>query len=338
MSTARKVFIDGPAWVGDMVMAQTLFKLLKQNEPAITIDVLAPAATRPLLERMPEVNRIWTSPFQHGDLSIQRRYQFAKQLKSMEYHWAIVLRNSYKSALIPYWANIPRRTGWLGEWRYGVINDWRQLNKERHPLMIERFMALALEKNATLPNPYPQPALIVTENSVTATLKNLNLTHSHEPLLILCPGAEYGPAKRWPMEYYADVAKVKLKHGWRVWLLGSKKEKDITDQMNQLNEGHCVDLAGRTTLTEAIDLLSLATLVVSNDSGLMHIAAALGRKIVVLYGSSSAKFTPPLTQHAKMLSLNLACSPCFKKECPFGHLNCLKKLSVNEVLTAMDEG
>lgn len=337
MSLPQKIFIDGPAWIGDMVMAQVLFKWLKQQFPSASIDVLAPVFTEPLLKRMPEIDRIWVSPFEHGDLRLMQRYFFAKKLRSMEYEWAIVLRNSFKSALIPYWANIPRRTGWLGEWRYGLLNDLRILDKARYPLMIERFLALALAKNAPLPKDYPLPKLVVTENSVRQTLQHLRLTHNDAPILILCPGAEYGAAKRWPMAYFAEIAKAKLKKQWHVWLLGSNKDREITGQINVLNDGRCVDLAGRTQLTEAIDVLSLATVVVSNDSGLMHIAAALDRYLVVLYGSSSPTFTPPLTKRVKMLTRTLTCSPCFKRECPLGHMDCLKQLSPELVLAAIDE-
>ena len=264
------------------------------------------------------------------------RKSFAKTLRAAGYDWAIVLRNSFKSALIPYWARIARRTGWLGEARYFLLNDWRKLDKARYPLMIERFMALASVPCAALPTPYPTPQLTVTAEDVQQTLSSLSVCKPLGPLLIVCPGAEYGAAKRWPAEHFAAVAKEKLQQGWNVWLLGSSKERVITEEMNQLCGGRCTDFSGRTTLNQAIDLLSLATTVVCNDSGLMHIAAALGVQLVVLYGSSSAKFTPPLSERVNLLSLNLSCSPCFKRECPLQHLNCLRQLLPTRVLEVMD--
>lgn len=340
MEVPKKIFIDGPAWVGDMVMAQSLFKQLKQSFPDVTIDVLAPAWAQGVLERMPEVHRVWLSPFGHGDLKIKQRYQLAKSLRVEQYEWAIVLRNSFKSALIPFWAKIPRRTGWRGEMRYIVLNEQRKLNKQHHPLIVERYLALASLPSAAkapLSKPYPLPRLSIDERSLTNALQKLALPRPTTPVLILCPGAEFGPSKRWPVEYFAEIAKAKLHQGWQVWLLGSKKDQSITASINVLTDGRCADLAGRTELTEAIDLLSLANLVVSNDSGLMHVAAAVGCKVVALYGSTPTQIAPPLVDHAKMLSLNLSCSPCFKRECPLGHFNCMKKMSPTQVLTAMEE-
>ncbi len=335
-NTINKILIVGPAWVGDMVMAQTLFKVLKQQHPQAMIDVLAPAWTRPLMERMPEINQALDSPFAHGALQLRQRYQLGKRLRTEKYDWAIVLPGSFKSALAPFWAKIPRRTGWLREQRYGILNDWRRLDKNKYPLMIERFIALALAKDAPLPVAPAFPALRVSPAAVEATLAKQGVSRPAKPLLVLCPGAEFGPAKRWPSQHYAAVAQEKLAQGWTVWLLGSKKDQPVTEEINALTQHRCIDFAGKTALTEAVDLLSLATVVVTNDSGLMHIAAALGRAIVVMYGSSSQKFTPPLTKRVRTLSLNLACSPCFKRECPLGHLKCLQELAPTSVMQAID--
>lgn len=335
MKSLSRVLIDGPAWIGDMVMAQTLFKLLKQRHPQASLDVLAPAWTQPLLERMPEVARAIALPFNHGELQLRQRYKFAKTLREHGYDQAILLRNSLKSALIPYWAQIKHRTGWLGELRYGLVNDWRRLNKNTHPSMAERFMALALEEGATLPTSYAFPRLEVSAEQVQTALYQHGLQRSR-PILALCAGAEYGPAKRWPAEYFAEIANAKMQAGWQVWLFGSEKDKSITRKINLLCDEHCVDLAGKTSLAQAIDLLSLAQVVVTNDSGLMHIAAALGCVVIALYGSSSPEFTPPLAEKVSKLSLNLACSPCFQRECPLGHLNCLQNLRPLQVLQAID--
>ncbi len=333
MKTPQKILVDGPAWIGDMVMAQSLFKLLKQQYPDACIDVLAPQWTAPLLSCMPEINQQIILPFKHGELRWRQRYDFAKTLRHHHYDWAILLRNSFKSALIPFWAKIPQRTGWLGEWRFGLLNDWRTLDKTHYPLMIERFMALAYPAKTALQKPYPLPQLKLDADAVNDSLQTFQLD-TKRPIAALCPGAEYGPAKRWPAEHFAKVAQEKLAKGWQVWLMGSANDKTINDKINALCQQRCLNLAGRTNLAQAIHLLSLSRVVITNDSGLMHIAAALDRPLVVLYGSSSPTFTPPLSEKVKILSLALSCSPCFKRTCPLGHTNCLKQLLPTEVLQA----
>ncbi len=332
----ERILIVGPAWVGDMMMAQTLFKLIKQRNPNSVLDVLAPSWTKPLLDRMPEVNESLDLPFAHGELRVRDRYRLGRLLRSRGYDQAFVLPNSYKSALIPFWANIPRRTGWVGELRYGLLNDIRHLDEARFPLMIQRFMALALLPNENLPEVYPRPELTLSAESVASTLQRFRLMTSDEPILALCPGAEFGSSKRWPPEYFAEIAKTKLSEGWRVWLLGSAKDKVITDQIDALTDHRTLNLAGNTSLTEVIDLLSLANFVVTNDSGLMHVAAALNRPTVVMYGSTSPKFTPPLSERVQILRLDLPCSPCFQRECPLRHFNCMIELKPDLVLSAMD--
>lgn len=329
-----KILIHGPAWVGDMVMAQVLFKLLKQQHPNAQIDVIAPPWSEPLLARMPEVNRTYTLPVAHGELNLHLRRDMAKKVRLKSYDQAIVMPNSFKSALIPWMAGIKKRTGWIGEWRYGLLNDYR-VNKKPYPKMVEQFAALAFPKVTPLPK-LPRPQLLISPKDVELALDTFQL-NLEKPVLVLCPGAEFGPAKCWPPEHYAVVAQQKLTEGWQVWLMGSTKDQAQTALIQTLTGHRCVDLAGKTNLAQAIDLLSTASLVVSNDSGLMHIAAALSRKLVVIYGSTDPKFTPPLGAHVKILSLHLPCSPCFKRVCPLGHLNCLKNLTPDRVLSALHE-
>lgn len=347
MPQSSKILVVAPAWVGDMVMAQALFKLLKRRLPAAIIDVLAPVWAQTLLERMPEVRKVIPMPLGHGQLQLKKRWQLGRALRAEHYDQSIVLPNSWKSAVIPWAAKIPQRTGWFGEWRLGTLNDARFLNKQQLPLMAQRFLALGLSKeNAVLVSerdsmaaiaPY-HPQLRVSAESVAQALSKFNLSKTYaQPILALCPGAEYGSAKRWPAEYYAAVAKARLAAGWAVWIFGSAKDQPIAAEIQQQLQNAAVDFTGRTTLGEAVDLLSLATVVVSNDSGLMHIAAALQRPLVVLYGSSSPQFTPPLSDHVKILTLQLFCSPCFQRECPLHHLKCLHDLSPSLVLQAIDE-
>lgn len=331
------ILIIGPSWVGDMVMAQTLFTCLKQRHPDCQIDVLAPDWSRPILERMPEVRNALSFPLGHGVLELATRRKIGKSLAG-QYDQAILLPNSLKSALVPFFAGIPKRTGWKGEMRYGLLNDVRNLDKQRLPLMIERFMALAYEPDAALPKPYPQPRLVIGNASREAALAKFGLSLDR-PVLALCPGAEFGEAKRWPAEHYAKVAELKIRAGWQVWLFGSKNDHPGCEEIRaRLIPGlreESVNLAGETSLAEAIDLLSCAGAVVSNDSGLMHVAAALNRPLVAVYGSTSPQFTPPLADQVEIVRLGLECSPCFERTCRFGHYDCLRELKPRPVIEAL---
>ncbi len=335
-----KILIVGPSWVGDMVMAQTLFIELKRRYPKSVIDVLAPNWSHPILERMPEVNNAIMMPVGHGALELGKRWKLGQKLKEVTYDQAIVLPNSLKSALIPCFAGIEKRTGWRGEMRYGLINDIRLLDKSRYPLMVERFVALGVAPNAELPSPIAPPHLRVEPENVRSALNSFQL-QTEMPVLALCPGAEFGEAKRWPADYYAAVAQHQIQQGWQVWIFGSANDHRIAEQIrSQLSlqdQTHCHNLAGSTSLADAVDLMSLAKAVTTNDSGLMHIAAALDRPLVVLYGSSSPDFTPPLNQQVKILRTGIACSPCFKRECPLGHLKCLKDLSKDQVIESLEQ-
>lgn len=318
-----------------MVMAQSLFMALKQQHEQCLIDVLAPQWSLAILERMPEVRKAIVMPLGHGQFDFKGRKALGKSLRSEQYDQAIVLPNSWKSALIPYFSNIPKRTGYLGEVRWGLLNDSRRLNKEFLTKTVQRFVALATAPCAVLPD-IPQPRLLIDPASVDAVKRAFGIVEAKGKVLGLCPGAEYGPAKRWPEEHYANVAKQALAKGWQVYLFGSAKDELVTAKINELAGGRCRDFAGKTSLTEALDLMSLCDAVVSNDSGLMHVAAALNIKTVALYGSSDPNFTPPLHPDAQVISLNLSCSPCFKRECPLGHLDCLTKIAPDRVFALLD--
>lgn len=342
-----KFLIIGPAWIGDMVMAQGLFISLKQQYAKINIeikiDVIAPDWTRPLLDRMPEVNQTLSLPFKHGEFSLIKRWALGKSLRSEKYDRAIVLPNSWKSAIIPYAAKIPLRTGWRGEMRYGLLNDIYYLDKKKYPLMIERFVALDSANKSRDDNSGKldiKPKLNINKISREQAIQKYNLDISTK-IIALCPGAEFGASKRWPETYYAEVAHYLLEKNHQVWLMGSQKDKIITDQINHLTQNRCKNLAGKTSLSEAIDLLSLASIVITNDSGLMHIAAALERPLIALYGSTDPGFTPPLSHPdiTKILEINpenLNCRPCFQRECPLKHHQCMNDLLPLRVLEALN--
>lgn len=337
------VLVVGPSWVGDMVMAQSLFIRLREIYPQVSIDVLAPGWTLPLIERMPQIRRGIDLPVGHGALQWGVRRQIARDLKVQGYDQALLLPNSFKSALIPFWARIPKRTGFTGELRFGLLNDRRRLDKQVWSMTVERFLHLADAPDSAAIGHIPKPSLAVSEEGRSQAMADLELSDQSASVLALCPGAEYGSAKRWPTAQFAALASRYLKRGWQVWLFGSGKDADVCGAIADAAPG-CVDLAGKTRLGQAIDLLSAATAVVSNDSGLMHVAAALNRPLVALYGSSDPGFTPPLSDNHKVLRLGLGCSPCFKRECPLGdeddadsaYLRCLRDIKVDSVADALD--
>lgn len=331
---SKKILIIGPSWVGDMVMAQSLFMELKKQQPHCQIDVLAPAWSFPLLERMPEVTDAIEMPLTHGQFGWGLRKTIGKQLQQSQYDQAILLPNSWKSALIPFFAKIPLRTGFLGEARWGLLNDARSLDKKDLSMTVQRFVALAFDKNQANIK-YLTPALKIKASDQQAAIKKFEIDTSKK-IIALCPGAEYGPAKQWPAKHYAELAKQKIAEGWGVFIFGSVKDKAVSAEINKLAANNCQDFSGKTSLAEAIDLMSLADVVVSNDSGLMHVAAALDKKLVAIYGSSDPKFTPPLNKEAKILNLNLECAPCFKRECPLGHTNCLLDILPAQVLAEIE--
>ncbi len=324
-----KILVIAPSWVGDAVMVQPLLRRIKELHPASEIDLFAPAWVAPVFERMAEVRRVEINPLAHGEFSFKLRRQLGHALKEHHYQQAIVLPNSWKSALVPFFAGIPLRTGFVGELRYGLLNDARPLDKQALPLMVERFAQLAERPGSALPRPVPHPRLNASEASRDKTLAKLELIPT-QPIAAFCVGAEYGPAKRWPAEHFARLAE-RLSERYAVWLFGSAKDAAIGHAIEQLSGGRALNLCGKTDLAEAIDLLSLSQLVVTNDSGLMHVAAALDKPLVAIFGSSSPSFTPPLSDKARIASLQLPCSPCFKRECPYGHLDCLVKLTPAQV-------
>lgn len=320
-----RILIVAPAWIGDAVLAQPLFARLKRRHPGIALTALAPPWVLPVLRRMPEVDDVIENPFDHGTLGVAERRRFAKTLTG-RYDHAIVLPNSFKSALIPFFAGIALRTGYIGEARFGLLNDRRRLDEKALPLMVERFAALGEAPGKALVRPVPPPRLRVDTVARDATLARLGL-NTERRVIAFCPGAEYGIAKRWPAAYYAELAATFTHEGRHVWLLGSPKDAAVADEIVEGSNGRCVNLCGKTRLDEAVDLMSCADFVVTNDSGLMHVAAALDRPLVAIFGSSSPRFTPPLSVRARVVRLDLPCSPCFKRECPLKHFKCMMDLT-----------
>lgn len=330
----KRILIVGPSWVGDTIMAQCLFKLIKAEQPDAVIDVLAPEWTHSILACMPEVNAAIMLPIGHGEFKLATRWRLAKQLKDKQYDEAIVLPNSFKSALIPWLAGIPKRTGWRGEFRYGVLNDVRVLDKNRYPLNIEQYMALGVKRGDELKQPYHYPSLTIDTAIQAEALQRLNLA-TDKKILAISPGAAFGSAKCWPVEHFAKVANAKLNEGWAVWLFGSANDKPVIDAINAATENRCENLAGKLVLQETVALFAKADGVLTNDSGLMHVAAALHKPIVALYGPTSPAFTPPLALAATVLRTYLDCQPCFERVCPLKHQKCMTELLPERVMAAM---
>ncbi len=331
MADAR-LLVVGPSWVGDMVMAQSLFKTLKRDYPNATIDVLAPGWSLPIVARMPEVRRGIALDVGHGEFGWSTRKSLGESLREERYDRAIVLPRSLKAALVPWFANIPTRTGFRGEMRYGLINDMRPFDKALLDQTVKRFVALGLEAD-DFPDDCEQPELRTDPENLQAAMQRLSLG-AERPVVAMMPGAEYGPAKCWPIDYFARLAAELDAAGYEVWVLGS--EKDRPSGIRIAEQSAAKNVCGQTSLEDVIDLLSVAGQVVSNDSGLMHVAAAVGCHVHAIYGSSSPGFTPPLTGRRDIHYLGLSCSPCFKRECPLGHLNCLRQIEVAQIFASIE--
>ena len=330
MPSNRAILVIAPSWIGDIVMAQSLFLSLARDEPGVSIDVVAPGVSRPLISRMREVRNFIPSPFSHGELALGNRAAFGRQLIG-QYSQAYVLPGSWKSAVVPYFAAVPRRCGYLREWRWGLLNDVRQLPRHLKRSTARAYQGLAdpavLEDAARL----LRPSLRIDQLNQQRLLRSLSL--ARDGYACLAPGAEYGPAKRWPSRHWSGLADRFAAQGLQAVVLGSAREQLLAEAICSKSNS-AINLAGKTDLADVVDLAAGCRIVVANDSGLMHVAAAAGRPVVALYGSTSPEDTPPLSASARSLFLGLSCSPCRKRVCPLGHHDCLEKLTIDRVMDA----
>jgi len=314
----QRILVIAPNWIGDALMAQPLLARLREKRPDMKLDVLAPEWVAPVARRMPEVDEVIPVPFRHGSLQIGSRWKLGRALRR-RYDEAIVLPNSWKAAIVPFLADIPVRSGYVGESRYGLLN---RLYRKPDRRMREHYARLAEAPGDEPRQPLPQSCLETDSAQVAATCRKFQV---QPPYAVLCPGAEYGPAKRWP--YFADLAR---RLPIPAVLLGSRNDASAAQGVAGKN------LVGQTTLDEAIDLIAGAQYIVTNDSGLMHVAAALGRPLVALFGSSSPEKTPPQSSSGstgtRVLWLKPECSPFFQRECPLGHFRCMREISVDHVM------
>jgi heptosyltransferase-2 len=314
-----RILVVAPNWIGDALMAQPLLARLHENTVGLQLDLLAPAWVSPVLRRMPEVAEVIEVPFRHGGLQLRERWRVGRRLRTRGYQQAIVLPNTWKSALVPFFASIPVRSGYVGESRYGLLN--LTYRKSGAPMLLH-YARLSEPPGMEVRQPLPHPRLVVPTSAIESSKRNFGIAGTYA---VLCPGAEYGPAKRWP--YFKELAG---RLPMPAVILGSRNDAEAARDIPGKH------LVGATTLDEAIDLMAGAALVISNDSGLMHVAAALRRPQVALFGSSSPEHTPPLSHAARVLWLRVECSPCFQRECPLGHFRCMREMTVDLVLQEID--
>ncbi len=339
-AAVSRLLVVAPNWIGDALMAQPLLARLRERMPDLRLDVLAPGWVAPVFARMPEVSEVLSAPLRHGALQLRERWWLGRALKARGYREAIVLPNSWKSALMPFFAGIPVRSGYLGESRYGLLNRIHRRPEnahEREPMTLH-YARLSAPPGTVLDAFLPEPRL--RADPATARTTAARFGFAPRSNAVLCPGAEYGPAKRWPAERYGALAAALGARGFRTWLLGSAADAAVCEEVlhaaGAAARGAVVSLAGRTTLDEAIDLIASADLVVSNDSGLMHVAAALGVPQVALFGSSSPAHTPPLSTQARVIWLGIECSPCFARVCPLGHFRCMREITLERALEEIE--
>ncbi|HBK44735.1 MULTISPECIES: lipopolysaccharide heptosyltransferase II [unclassified Polynucleobacter] len=337
----NRILIIAPNWIGDAVMSQPLLANLKVIYPQSQIDVLASPWVAPIYRACAEVHQVIEARLEHKQLQWGLRKQLARQLELTKYDACFVLPNSLKSAFIPWLANIPLRIGYRGEMRFGLINfALDNPSKTNRPPMANHYFALS---NVIQPsqkidvNQSADPTLNISpaaKQSVSTKLQTAGM--NEKSIYVFCPGAEYGVTKRWPTDHFATLAEQLITHesDAHVILLGSKSDhklgKEIISQVT--NTSQIQNWCGETSLDEAIALIGMSKALVSNDSGLMHIGAALKVPQVAIFGSSDPHHTPPLSDKAKVIWLNLPCSPCHKRECPLGHLKCLKDILPTTVL------
>ena len=321
----QKILIIPQNWLGDIVMSQTLLKRVKSENPDSVIDILINSSFKSLVERMPEINKAIILDCGHKELGFFKRLNLAKKIKG-DYDQSIVLSRSLKSALIPYLAKIPIRTGELGESRYILINDLRKFTKEDRRKTAFRYISMFSKKEENLDEKY-YPSL----KSNPDNIKILNDKYKLDPerkIVIFAPGAAFGPSKMWPVEKFKELGE-KLNKNFFILILGRNNEKGIGDKI--VTKKNMINLCGKTTLTDATDIMHISEFCFSNDSGWMHLASATNTKSISIYGATSPELTPPLTSNKVIHYKGMPCSPCFEKICKYGHYNCLVEIQADDV-------
>ena len=321
----EKLLIIPQNWLGDIVMSQTLLKRVKSENPNTEIDILVNSTFKSLVKRMPEINKAVILDSGHKELGLLKRLNLARRIKG-NYDQSIVLSRSIKSALIPYFAKIPIRTGELGESRYILINDLKKFTKEDRRKTAFRYVSMFSKKEEVLDEKYYPSLQSDPENiEILSDKYKLNLD---KKIIIFAPGAAFGPSKMWPVEKFKELGE-KLNKDFFILILGSNNEKNIGDKI--VTNKNMINLCGETSITDAVDLMHISEFCVSNDSGLMHLASATNTKSISIYGATSPELTPPLTSNKEIHYRGISCSPCFEKKCKYGHYNCLVEIQADDV-------
>ena len=321
----NKVLVVAPAWIGDLIISSAFINALKKSDRDLQIDLLVNENLSDIAVLLPNITNIINSKTTHGKLSFFYRLQLGFKLRKNNYSKSYILTNSLKSAIIPFIAGIKDRIGYLGEYRYGLIN--KVIKKiDRDKGMVNRYLNILHAEYAT----DLQPSFIISHSKERVKKKYAMNTK----YIVMCPDAEYGPAKKWPAQNWVNLAE-NLFPSYQVVFVGL--DTSIKNKLNRLESNNLINLIGKTSLKDVAEILSHAECVVSNDSGLMHLSSAVDTPIVGIYGSSSPEYTPPLCEENKreIIYKNLDCSPCFKRSCPLGHTNCLNYITVDMVLSAI---
>jgi heptosyltransferase-2 len=326
----RPILLVPYMWIGDFVRCHSVVKVLKARFPSRPVDVLATTLCAPLADYMPELRQAIVVDLPRKRLAYAEHAALAKRLKRESYGTALIMPRTWKAALAPFLASVPERVGWLGEMRFALVNDLR-FGERKRPRMIDQCAALALPAKAQPPAHWPLPELKVPPAEVSGWRDRLGLSAAR-PAVALAPGA-VGPSKRWPAYAYAEVARQLTSQGIAVWTLGGPGEKPLAGQIIAEAGPLARDLTG-TDLRGAILALAAADVAISNDSGLLHVAAALGTPAVGIFGPTSPWLWAPLNPIAAAVqtATRLDCQPCHKPTCRMRHHLCMRDISAEQVL------
>lgn len=320
---SENILIIGPAWIGDMIMSQALYKLLKQQDPDVQIDVMGPGWSLPIVARMPEVRQGLELPMGHGQFSLRSRWRLGRSFRG-KYDRVIVLPRTFKTAFIAWATGAKHRVGFKGE-----LRSWMLTFSFKRPDVstAERYLSLA---NGRVPASIPVPLLVTDPAAGQALLQDLSAS-KNKSYIAVAPGAEFGTAKRWPVRHYAALVDLLAAKGIGVVVLGSAADSEVGEELAALAKSPVLNACGKTTLANVVDLISACAGVVANDSGLMHMSAAIGLPLVAVYGSTSPKLAFPLSEKSAIEILDLECMPCAARHCPLEHHNCMEQLPPQQI-------
>lgn len=326
----EKILIIPQNWLGDVIMSQVLIKKIKYEKSNAKIHILVNSKFKDLANRMNEVDKVLELDCSHKEFGFIKRYKLAKKI-SNSYDHSIVLSRSIKSSLIPFMANIKKRTGELGECRFILVNDIKKFTKSFRRKTANRYLSMYGNAEISVKKNY-YPSLNKNEKNLERLVKKFSINTSKQ-IVIFAPGAAFGPSKMWPQKKFLDLAN-KINDNYLILVMGTQEEEKLGGIICE-NNTQRLNLCGKTTIVDAIDLMHLSKFCVSNDSGLMHLSAATNTKTISIYGSTSPVYTPPLTENKHIFYKELSCSPCFNKRCKFNHYDCLNNIYAEDVFKSL---